>query len=57
LLPTVALVLALLALGEMNRNPRVGGRALAITGAVTAVVGIVWSLAVILVLAGKTLVN
>jgi hypothetical protein len=57
LLPAVALLLALLALGEMNRNPRVGGRALAITGAVTAVVGIVWSLAMILVLTGKPLVE
>jgi len=57
LLPTIALLLAFLALGQIERNPRVSGRALALTGATTAAIGVVWSLTMLLVLAGKPLVD
>jgi hypothetical protein len=57
LLPAIALLLAFLALGQIERNPRVSGRALALTGATTAAIGVVWSLTMLLVLAGKPLVN
>ena len=53
----VSLVLAYLALQEIERNPRVGGRGLAITGAATAVVGVVWSVTMFFVLAGKPFVD
>ena len=57
LVPVIALVLAYLALQEIERNPRVGGRGLAITGAATAVVGVVWSVTMFFVLAGKPFVD
>jgi len=57
LLPTIALLLAFLALGQIERTPRVSGRALALTGATTAAIGVVWSLTMLLVLAGKPLVD
>jgi hypothetical protein len=57
LLPTIALLLAFVALVQIERNPRVSGRALALTGATTAAIGVVWSLTMLLVLVGKPLVG
>jgi hypothetical protein len=57
LLPTVALLLAFLALGKIERNPTVGGRGMALTGATTAVIGVVWSLTMLVVLVGKPFVE
>lgn len=57
LLPLIALLLAFAALGQIERNPRLSGRALALTGATTAAIGVVWSLTMLLILAGKPLVD
>jgi hypothetical protein len=57
LLPAVGLLLAFLALSRIDRNPRIGGRGLALTGATTAVVGVVWSLTMIVLLVSKPLVD
>jgi hypothetical protein len=57
LLPALALALGFLTLRDIEGNPRVSGRTVAITGAVTAVIGIVWSVAMMLVLAGRPLVE
>ena len=57
LLPAAALLLAFLALSRIERNPRLGGRGLAITGATTAAVGVVWSLTLIVLLVSKPLMN
>ena len=56
-LPAVGLLLAFLALGRIERNPRIGGRALALTGATTAAVGMVWSLTMIVLLLSKPMIN
>jgi hypothetical protein len=45
-LPAAALVLAVLALREMETKVRAGGRSLALTGAATAAVSLLWDLAV-----------
>jgi hypothetical protein len=55
--PITALVLGLLALREIDSNPRVGGRGLAITGASAAVMGVIWSVALIAVTAGRRFVE
>jgi hypothetical protein len=52
-LPAGGLALGGLALREIERNPQVGGRALATTGASTALVGVLWSLTVITLVAFK----
>jgi MFS-type transporter involved in bile tolerance (Atg22 family) len=57
LLPALALALGFLALRDIEGNPRVSGRAVAITGSVTAAIGIVWSVAMMLVLAGRPLLE
>jgi len=46
LLPAGGLILSALALRDIETKPHVGGRALAMTGAATALVGILWSLTV-----------
>jgi hypothetical protein len=46
LLPAGGLILSALALRDIETRPHVGGRALAMTGATTALVGILWSLTV-----------
>jgi hypothetical protein len=55
--PGVAFVLGLLAMREIDRNPRVGGRGLAITGAAAAVVGVIWSVSLLVVTAGRQFVD
>ncbi len=45
-LPGVALVLAWLALREIETKPRVGGRALAASGATTALAGVLWAVGI-----------
>jgi len=57
LMPAVALLLAFLALNRIERDPRLGGRGLALTGATTAAVGVVWSLTLIVVLVSKPMMN
>jgi hypothetical protein len=57
LLPAGALLLAFLALGRIERNPRLGGRGLAVTGATTAVIGVVWSLTLIVLVLSKPIMN
>jgi hypothetical protein len=57
LLPGMALLLAFLALSQIERDPRMGGRGLALTGATTAVIGVVWSLTMLVVVVGKPLVD
>jgi hypothetical protein len=57
IVPAVALVLGLLSLREIENNPGIGGRALAIIGSATAVIGVVWAVTMMLVQAGKPLVE
>ena len=57
LLPAVALLLAILAMSQIERDPRLGGRGMALTGATTAAIGVVWSLTMLVVLAGKPFVE
>jgi hypothetical protein len=46
LLPVIGLVLGMLALREIEAKPHLRGRALALTGAATALVGVLWSVTV-----------
>ena len=57
LLPGVALFLGLAALREIENNPQVGGRALAMTGTAAAVLGVLWCLTVTLLLATRQLLE
>jgi hypothetical protein len=57
ILPGVAILLGFLALRDMERNPRLGGQALAITGAVAGVVGVVASVMLALVAVSKPLME
>jgi hypothetical protein len=57
LLPLTGLVVGMLAMRDIDRNPRVGGRALAMTGAATAAMGILWCLTMVLVLVAKHLLD
>jgi hypothetical protein len=45
-LPAAALVLARYALREMETKPNTGGRSLALTGAITGLVGVLWALTI-----------
>jgi hypothetical protein len=47
--PLVALVLGFLGLREIEGQPRVGGRGVAITGMTTAAVGMLWSLTILII--------
>jgi hypothetical protein len=49
--PLVALVLGLKALREIENQPKVGGRALAMTGVTTAAASLLWSLSLVLIVA------
>ncbi len=49
-LPAVALVLAWLALREIETKPQVWGRALATTGATTALAGVLWAVGIVTML-------
>ena len=51
--PLGALVMSFYALHEIESKPRVGGRALAMTGTVGSLVGLVWTVSVILIMAVK----
>lgn len=51
--PVGALVLGLWALKEIETKPRTGGRALAMTGTVAGLIGVLWSVTVVLVLIVK----
>ena len=51
--PGGALVMSFYALHEIESKPRVGGRALAMTGAVASLVGLVWTVGVLLIIAVK----
>jgi hypothetical protein len=57
LLPGAALVVGLLALRDIERNPQIGGRALAMTGTVSAVLGLLWSLAMVVILIGRRMME
>ena len=46
LLPAGALVMGLLALRDIELKPNVSGRAMALTGTVTALVGVLWNLTI-----------
>jgi hypothetical protein len=49
ILPGAALALAVAALRRIEGGPRAGGRALAMTGLVTGLTGIVWCLTTVLI--------
>jgi hypothetical protein len=49
--PLVALVLGLRGLQEIENKPKVGGRALAMTGVTTAAASLLWSLSLVLIVA------
>jgi hypothetical protein len=51
--PLVALVLGLKAVWDINRNPKLGGRGLAVTGMGVAAAGLLWCLAMLLVAAAR----
>jgi hypothetical protein len=51
--PLLALGLGLKALWDINRNPKVSGRSLAVTGMAAAAAGLLWCLAMLLVVAGR----
>ena len=51
--PVGALVLGLWALNDVEKKPRAGGRALAMTGTVAGLIGVLWSVTVIMVLIVK----
>jgi hypothetical protein len=53
LLPLASLGLGLLALRDVEGKPRVAGRALAMIGACCGVVGILWSVTLVLISAGR----
>lgn len=53
LLPLLGLVLGMMALRDVERGPRVSGRALAMTGTASAVLGVLWSLTVVFIMAGR----
>jgi hypothetical protein len=57
LLPLGALVLGAFALREIETKPHTGGRGTAVTGMTTAVAGLLWCLAVTLVLSLRTWVG
>jgi hypothetical protein len=57
ILPAVALVLGLLALRDIEADPRVGGRALALTGTMAGALGVLWCLTVVLLMAGKLILE
>jgi hypothetical protein len=56
-LPAAALFLGLVALREIDNNPKAGGRALAMTGTAAAALGVLWCLTVALLLAGRQLLE
>lgn len=56
-IPFGALIVGLLALREIDNNPQVGGRALAMTGTGTALLGLLWCLAIVLILIGREFVG
>jgi hypothetical protein len=51
LLPAVALVLGIKSLREMEGNARVGGRSVAVMGVVAGVIGVIWCVTVIVLVA------
>jgi hypothetical protein len=56
-LPAAALVVGLMALREIENNPKAGGRALAMTGTAAAGLGVLWCLTVTLLLATRQLME
>jgi hypothetical protein len=50
-------VVGLLALREIDANPRVGGRALAMTGTANAALGVLWCMAIAGILIARQLLE